>query len=310
MASLVDEIRAQALDGRVPVTALLLKVKVAAAELELPEFEAWADRELDGYPADSEIPRYRMVAAELRAWNPYQGWQAILSSDPKTLKLFNRTVPILQPIGQLEELSRARDGTLQAAPSAEMKAHILRSLEFPTEISWFIDRGRVFGIVDALRKQILDWSIRLKKAGIKGEELSFSEPEKQRAHERDIYNFNFTNSQVSAGAIGRLADQASGNSAQTVTAGLDVRAVAVLVTTIATANRANQFGIPEAGQQALQSEILVVEKELQSSTPQAPLVKRALQTMQEILKTSAMNAVGQLAVQGALNGIEMLLRHL
>ncbi|WP_433971895.1 hypothetical protein [Tunturiibacter lichenicola] len=45
-----------------------------------------------------------------------------------------------------------------------------------------ISSGEAWGIVDAVRTALLDWSLKLEQAGIKGEDLSFSNEEREKAH--------------------------------------------------------------------------------------------------------------------------------
>lgn len=59
--SLLRDIRNAAIDPTIGLSAVLLKAKVLAAYLKNKDLADWLDRELNGYPAEVEIPKYREI---------------------------------------------------------------------------------------------------------------------------------------------------------------------------------------------------------------------------------------------------------
>jgi hypothetical protein len=49
------------------------------------------------------------------------------------------------------------------------------------EVYWVLQRSQIVEILDAVRNTILEWSLRLESEGILGDDLSFSDNEKQKA---------------------------------------------------------------------------------------------------------------------------------
>jgi hypothetical protein len=100
MASLIEQLQADALDSSAPITNLLRKAKTAAAKLGAAEFSTWIEHELSGYPADAEIPKYRQLHAHLKYVNPIHGWQPIIGA--------GHTVNNGQPIAEIAAFIGAR----------------------------------------------------------------------------------------------------------------------------------------------------------------------------------------------------------
>jgi hypothetical protein len=175
------------------------------------------------------------------------------------------------------------------------------------EVEALTSSTSVYAVVDAVRNMVVDWTIRLKKSGIVGAGMSFSDAEKCRAQTGDLH-ININNSgAMSVGALGPVFDQAVATSnSQTVSSGLDLGAIRELVAAIAVANRQDRFGLPTEQREALEEEVLKLEKETRDSNPKASLVTRALRGVQKILKAAATDATTQLVVQGAILGIERL----
>ena len=55
--SLVEQLQAESLNSRVATEDLLRKAKVVAAKLDLLDFQAWIECELNGYTEKDKLPR-------------------------------------------------------------------------------------------------------------------------------------------------------------------------------------------------------------------------------------------------------------
>ena len=223
--SMVLKLQADAIDQEVRVASLLRTAKALATKLELDDALDWINRELDGYvdlPAE-EIPRYRQLVGELKAYNPYHGWQAVLCENSEFGRWASLAV-INNPIGAIEEEFRGRSGgsfTFQMHP--EMKAQIIRALEPKTDVQLELGFGQLFSIVDAVRNLVLNWSLELEKAGILGEDMKFSKGEKKEA--APITQQYFAQNIVHIGDVSGSA-QVSADQSATATVSLDLTAVA------------------------------------------------------------------------------------
>jgi hypothetical protein len=197
MSSLVLELQRDALDASVPILALLRKSLVVAKKLNIQEFQHWVQSELNGYDSGLEIPKYRFVRGELKAFDPYQGW--ILMVLPLELAdiILNRPMP--QPVSTIQSLVNNTKSTLHMM-SPEYDA-VLRSHNYiPYKMALHIDKSQVYGVLEAVRDIVLKWSLELEEDGILGEGMTFSKEEKQAATQHDYSSltqiFNIEQSQM------------------------------------------------------------------------------------------------------------------
>ena len=69
MGGIVIELQREALDEKISIESLIRKAYLVAKKLKLKEFEEWLNQEQNGYK--KEIPEYRNITGEIKAWNPY-----------------------------------------------------------------------------------------------------------------------------------------------------------------------------------------------------------------------------------------------
>lgn len=214
MAGLVENIQTQALDANVKVSDLLRRVKLAAVKLKLDDASEWVDRELKGYAQSDDVPTYRHTIGQLKAHTRFHGVIPVVGNAAWVRNICES--PVRDSIAKVEVL--AGDGTheviakVHGSVEAEMNdAHATPGTEYyiHTPQSVFLD------ILEQVRNLVLDWSIRLERAGISGEGISFSLEEKSIAAESasTINIENFT---------GHLHQgEVSGNQNRTIVAATD-----------------------------------------------------------------------------------------
>ena len=184
MSSIVEELRRGALNRNTSVSGLLRMAKVISVKLDLPDLAKWVDRELNGYGV-TEVPAYRMIHGQLKGKNPFHGWQPVFFDDEEIEELFTNQ-PIGQPLGEIEHMllqAASGSGELMIPLSGQAATHLMKSTGMTLPFAVIIGSGTAWGIPDAVRIALLDWSLKLERAGIKGEGLSFSKEEREKAHE-------------------------------------------------------------------------------------------------------------------------------
>jgi hypothetical protein len=186
MSSLIEELQRDALNGNVDVSHLLRKAYTVAVKLKLEKFEAWCQYELNGYPKGVEIPEYRHIHGQVKAFNPYNGvWHIMRFDECPELgeQVSNRQE--LSPIGQLQDLVAKADGSAMMAVILPMPVQhlLLRGDEAFNQVRLEFGRSTVVKMLDAIRNKILEWSLKLEQQGIVGEGMSFSIGEKKAAVE-------------------------------------------------------------------------------------------------------------------------------
>jgi hypothetical protein len=292
VGSLIEELQAQALDRSVPVDDLLLKAKVVAEKLDIPELREWVNRELNGYGQNDQFPEYRKVQGDLQAFNPYHGWQPIIFPEPGKVKWLFEPRIVNSPAGQLEGAKDDVEFSFNIEPS--LKAQLIQALEYPCEVRCLLNRSQILAIPGHVRSKILDWSLRLEKAGIRGEGLSFSQHEKERAHYVSIsIHGNVEN-------LSNVVDVAQGahvTTQQTSKAIIDVSGLAALAADLR--QHVDSVIAPDRREQ-FHREIEVIESESQTETPNPGRLRRALTAVQAMVRDAAVSAGSSLIVQGAL----------
>jgi hypothetical protein len=295
MASLVEQLQAEAMDLSVPVVTLLLKTKALATKLDLQELLEWANREISGYAQTDDIPPYRMVQGEYKAWNPYHGWQPILF--PKSVKI-PATRGVTSAIGEIEGYSPVKGEGVAVSIRPEEKAHLVAALQFPTDVVWLANSANVQDIPGKVRNLILEWSLKLEKLGIKGEGLTFSPVEKTKAESSSITIGSIHNF---AGNIGQDAGQSSIQATQASTSFLDLDTIRALAAQIN--EHANE--LPTQSSSVVRHELQDLDKELRSSEPNQSKVRAALASIKSALE----GAAGNLIASGILAEVAKILPH-
>src|SRR6266404_4299633 len=102
MSSAIHNLQKAILDPNQSLTQLLRQTKLIAAKLNLEDVEKWVDLELNGYPPETEPPKYREFTTEsLMIHNHYRGgW--VYAGD------FHNTIKAKMPIAAMEELSKQK----------------------------------------------------------------------------------------------------------------------------------------------------------------------------------------------------------
>ena len=203
--SIILELQREALDSNSDVLALLRKAHVVARKLGLNDFQKWVDNELNGYKDINDIPPYRNVHGELKAWNPYHGWIAVVIPDADLEETFARR-KIFDSVASLKGLFDTPNKAFAIAVPAEGCAILSKLTGFQTNYTLQISPNAISNIIEQVKNKILDWSIILEENGILGEELRFTLEEKSKAQsEPQVINYisnfwgNVSDSQIQQG---------------------------------------------------------------------------------------------------------------
>jgi hypothetical protein len=296
---LVIQLQLAAMDARATVQSVLLKAKVVAAKLGLKDDELalWIEDELNGY-ADSprDLASYRIIPVQPIAHNPYVGEipvQIGANPDPALYRALHE-LPMTQSIAEIEELASRPSGNLRAdfPPTLASIINEMASATFP--LRWKFGPSQLRGILEAVRQRTLTWALELEAGGVVGEGFSFTLQEKAAAV--SITN-HFNNSNV--GNAGAVSDGGVVNSVQHVhSEGLDLASVLELVGQI----RANLSALPLSAQDAVKSEVSLIESEAASSNPSDGKIVAALKS----IKATCEGAAGNLVASGVVTGIGAL----
>ena len=181
MSGIVIQLQEEALSKGTDILSLMRKAYFIARKLKLQEFQKWIEYEQNGYPAGTEVPDYRKIVGEIKAWNPYHGWIPAI---------FEKTTPfhehdVRDAVASLVNIIlNSEGGTCMFIFPSELSAY-LSSLgsdsSIPTKFSLHVSMNVIYNIIEQVRNKILDWAITLEENGIIGEGLQFSTDEKKKA---------------------------------------------------------------------------------------------------------------------------------
>jgi AbiTii-like protein len=291
--SLVLELQKECLDGHTPILSVLRKALVIAKKLAVPGFQNWIEHELRGYGPDDQIPEYRTVTGQIKAWNPYRGWIPVMFDDASLARSLSRR-PIGQAVGELENLLHdlGKDSSLQVPFDPELERQIMEAGGPPLQPSLHVTQAATQGILDQVRTAVLDWCLKLEEAGVLGEGMTFSPKEVQSASQINyIVNFH-------QGAAGAHIQQGSSNSSQSITTNVNTAALKSLTSEILEA--INELNLESRQQQQLSAELKSVNAQLEAPQPSHSMITEGLKSVRTILEgcAASMLATGLLQKLG------------
>ncbi len=189
MDGIVIQLQAEALDDSINIETLLRKAYLVARKLKLKDFESWISSEQNGY--EDEIPEYRKISGQIKAWNPYHGWMPVIMQG--TLADAVSRIPLKIPIAAISDAYNESEGTVTLTVPGAVTDFLNKNTDgFPTEYSFYSSKAEMHKIISAVRNKILEWALLLEENGIVGEGIDFSSVEKDVAASSAVIN-NFTN---------------------------------------------------------------------------------------------------------------------
>lgn len=191
MSYLVLDLQEDCLDNNANTINLLRKALVVAKKLNLNKFEKWINNEMVGYTsAELDIPEYRKIFGELRAFNPVRGWiPTIINSSEMQSLLTTRKIP--NSVSSLQHLIAGDGDELYISYPGEIEVELGRMFGFETKYQLVVPKAYVEGILEEIKTIILNWTLELEKDGILGEQMRFSDKEKKKAIEKNYTVNNF-----------------------------------------------------------------------------------------------------------------------
>lgn len=212
MGSIVLEIQREAVLAETDIAQLLRKTLLAATKLRDDASIRWINKELTGYDRNDTLPPYRTVQGRIEVKNPYHGWQTVLIPDNDFHNKLT-TLPVIQPITEIWHLVRdtTDDSRFEYPIPPELAKNLMNAMNVPGLIPQrFTSREQLNGIIDAVRKAVLEWALKLEIDGIRGDDLGFSEPEITAASHITYNITSFTGIAGSVhGGIVQIGDSAS-----------------------------------------------------------------------------------------------------
>lgn len=224
MRNLVEELQFKAFDKQTSISELLRLARIVSVKLDLEDFQQWISNELNGYKGD--VPDYRRLRGQLMGVNPFHGMIPAMFSDDEIAELVAMR-DVRQRIAEIEVLASHEDGQLSMPLSDEQQLMLRRAFHQNMEFRLVFQSVSMLGIVDAVRNVILDWGLTLEKNGIRGEGMTFSREDKEKANDQ-VVHYRIDRIENFTGALGNI----SGGQVNATTTVIKVEEVEKLLTQI------------------------------------------------------------------------------
>ena len=280
MSSLIEELQRDALNQRIAVTELLQKSLVVATKLGVKELENWARLELDGYPG-TDVPKYRDVHGEPEVYNPYRGYQPLLSEDAEFLERislmhFNQSISDIE--FHLEQCRKSKSSSIHCSYPSAFEQTLRNAIDFGLTPSLRINASHLQRILESVRRAVLEWSLRLEAAGVKGDGMSFSPDEKKKA-QTVTYNIEtYIHGNVSQSQVGTQ---------DSVQYNFDLSKLNEFIGALKE-NLAN-LELDDDNKAELMAEVQTLESQAVSPRPKVGIIRESLATARNILEGIAGN---------------------
>ncbi len=297
MKSLVTELQREALDRSISAADLLRKALVVARKLKMEDIQPWLKNELNGYSNTEEIPEYRSVHGEIKAFNPYNGmWLPIMfpESEAKLHRsLTNRKCG--QSVAELEDLLANNSGMLTMPYSSEVTARLIRAVDLDSPPVLVVSAAKLRGILDAVRTTVLEWALQLEEQGVTGEGFSFSKEEKTAASSVVFNIGSMSHSQIQGGTNGSIQTLQLSN--------INLDEVRSIIKEFQSS--LSHVELEQDEREEINHEIATLEVQLSSPKPKATILRESLRSIRNIIEGAAggVLATGVLTRLGALFGI-------
>jgi AbiTii-like protein len=224
VATLLQQLQADAVDPQVPLSHLLRKALILSKRLAYPPLGEWAQRELEGYPGNAELPDYRarrssQVEGRFEAGlgtgfvNPIPSAN-VEEEHRKDLFSFE----LRGGVAQYEQL--AAEDSLRVPWDQNFVSYYRGSFypDFALESAWrTVSPGQLTQVLDSVRTRLLNFVLEIEGENPDAGEAEPGEAPIESARVTQIFNQTFHGDNTAFAAAG-----ANVNQTQQTTVDLDV----------------------------------------------------------------------------------------
>ena len=291
MEPIVLQLQSDCLTSQIPISTLLRKAKLIASKLNLSDFEALLESELNGYNcALKDLPEYRKGLGSPKMFNPFHGWQNIVIGDSRLDRIISEC-HLNHGVSEIEHMiSNHTNGFVILGFNNAVRDFLHQKLNIEFQCGLYVSTSVLVAVLEGVKNSVLDWTLNLEKNGIVGEGMSFSKSDIERA--QTVTN-HFYNSNV--GVVGSVSGDAINSHFYTETGEVNQQNVTRLVSQI----REAAPGLPPAIATAIESPIANLEDG--AKVGDKPRIAAAFHALRSILEGASGNLVasGILAALGA-----------
>lgn len=219
MDSVVLELQKEVTQSDCDIVSVLRRAHLIASKLDLKDFNHWIVNELNGYDSQTDVPDYRSVPGQLKAFNPYHGWIPVMLSDPKIEELICHP-QMRNSISEILSLCNGNGSSIVMSLTAELQNSLNEMCDVPIhmQMAIHISKHAAADIIEKVKNTLIEWTLELEAKGVLGEGLSFSEHEKEIAKSIPQQVNNYYGS---TNVINGTTEKLQANAGNTVTAYFD-----------------------------------------------------------------------------------------
>lgn len=289
MTSIVLELQRAALDPGRTVSSLLRHAKVVARKLGVADFEAWVDAELNGYK-DEAVPEYRRLRGEIKAYNPYHGWIPVMLQNAEHAEGMTNA-PTSQALPIIEDLlsEKGNQQVLYRNFPPTIEQMLMRGMSLRLQPVLHISASQLQGILESVRNLVLDWALKLEEAGVLGENMTFSNEEKEKGR-AETHHYQIQNQTVIHGMSQSQVQQGTSHSTQTYQSAVDLSKLHDVMDCIKALLPSLKLA-PEQESEA-KAELATLEAQKLSPKPKTSVIRESLHSLRTILESAAGGAAG------------------
>jgi len=176
-ADIVLELQSEALESSVAVSYLLRKALRAARKLKIIDQASWIQSELEGYLAINgnyyALPKYRFVKSKIdyekSTSSGTEFHDPLLSGrSPSDPNENTEDYPCHVSIAEIERWLKGKtpDNYVHISCQPDVEKVFIETMKLSPSIVLTVQVSRLHGILDAVRKKIVDWTSELEENGI------------------------------------------------------------------------------------------------------------------------------------------------
>ncbi|QCT47302.1 hypothetical protein FORC086_25940 [Bacillus cereus] len=297
MESLVLELQREAYQQQTSVSVLLRKAYALSIKLKVKELTEWAELELNGYKVAEDLPDYRVLHGEIKAFNPYHGY--IPSYFHTEIESMIRKRNLFSPLTEVELLVKQGEengGTLMYNFPSNVQRMFMEMTKHEFETSLHIPVSQFNNILDQVRNIILQWTLKLEEEGVLGEDMTFSEKEKEMAVKSTAPIINHIGTMINS----QLQQNTEHSNQSLKVEEFKIESLDSLISSLDQFQKELQE--PKLKQE-LASEIEVLQSQLKSPNPKKVIIKEALKSVRNI----AEGTTGSIVATGILQQVTSIL---
>jgi hypothetical protein len=168
---LLDDIIDLATDDKQSIAVLLRKCIILASQLKNERLKSWANKELNGYDPDDNLPPYRTLKTIAKGnftgsfGRQLRGWQIPAAVLEEEHRRWATDVSLVHPIGAYEDLSKG-DGSVESPWDPNLVLYYQQRIPLQGYYlisAWQeIPTSAIVGMLDTVRTSVLNMALEIK----------------------------------------------------------------------------------------------------------------------------------------------------